>query len=140
MAATVVAADPLFGMFCYGGDMERKDGALGVVPKDGLRKRFHAVIGGHRAHFILDTDHFAFNMPIIIGEDLSQVRFVLDNEGGHQHAAVMTVSGLPAGKYGVMMEGREIAAFDMADGASAAVALPLESGPRTGEFTIRRIS
>ena len=140
MAAAVVADDPLFGMFCYGGDMERKDGALSVVPRDGLRKRFHAVIGGHRAHFILETDHFALNMPIIIGEDLSQVRFVLDNEGGHQHAAVLTVSGLPAGKYGVMMDGHEIATFDMANGAIATVALPLESGSRTGEFTIRRIS
>jgi hypothetical protein len=43
-ARTVIADDPLFGRFCFGGDWREEGNALAVTPKDGVRRRFHAML------------------------------------------------------------------------------------------------
>jgi hypothetical protein len=49
-AATIVSDDPIFGLIAYGGDLERDGRSNRVIPKDGLRARFHIVRGAQRFH------------------------------------------------------------------------------------------
>ena len=42
--------DPLFGLFAYGGLLRETDGGIEVIPRDGLRKRFHVIQGERRLH------------------------------------------------------------------------------------------
>ena len=44
MAATVLANDPVFGWIAYGGLLKESRGSLEVIPRDGLRRRFAAVV------------------------------------------------------------------------------------------------
>jgi hypothetical protein len=44
-----------------------------VIPKDGLRRRFHALLNDQRVHMILDSDRYAASSPIELKEDFSQV-------------------------------------------------------------------
>ena len=89
MAATVVADDPLFGMYLLWWGRGRKDGALEHSPQG---RTAQAVPRGNRrtsGYILYWTPIISpLNMPIIIGEDFAQVRFALDNEGGHGHSAV----------------------------------------------------
>ncbi|MDE8491764.1 DUF5695 domain-containing protein, partial [Klebsiella pneumoniae] len=41
-AATIVADDPIFGRIVFGGTLREGDHTIAVVPRDGVRRRFHA--------------------------------------------------------------------------------------------------
>ena len=45
-ARTVLADDPIFGRTCFGGDWQATEEEISVTPKDGVRRRFHAMLGG----------------------------------------------------------------------------------------------
>ncbi len=92
-AATVVSEDPIFGLIAYGGDLERSGGTIRVIPKDGLRERFHVIRGAERLHMELDRDGFAAGKPIEFDDALSTVRFTLENRTGDQHTTVLRISG-----------------------------------------------
>ena len=70
-AATILADDPIFGRFCFGGSWRKTAGGLEVVPKDGLRKRFYARINGDALSLISETDRFASEQPLLLQETLS---------------------------------------------------------------------
>ena len=97
-AATILTDDPIFGRFCFGGDWRRTTAGLEVIPKDGLRKRFHALIGG-RLHLVSETDRFPAGRPIIVRETLSEIRFSLKSDNPAPHTAAVRLSGLPPGEY-----------------------------------------
>src|SRR5262249_29336641 len=63
-AATIVADDPLFGLFAYGGLLTESPDDIAVIPRDGLRQRFHFIRGAQRLHLELDWDGFAPDQPI----------------------------------------------------------------------------
>jgi len=42
LRATILADDPIFGRFCYGGARQQTGGTNQVVPLDGVCRRFHA--------------------------------------------------------------------------------------------------
>lgn len=54
--ATIVTTDPIFGEFAYGGMMVRDGREVRVIPRDGLRVRFHVIRGDHRFHMTVDRD------------------------------------------------------------------------------------
>ena len=128
-AATVVAEDPLFGLFAYGGELSQADGRIAVVPRDGVRRRFHVVRGRVRFHMLLGRDHFAAETPIVVRDDLSEIGFVLESAARSDHAARLTLSGLPAGRYVVRIDGQEVAAVTT-DGGEIQVDLPVPADVR----------
>jgi hypothetical protein len=101
-AATIVTDDPLFGLVAYGGQIEKKNGAVEVIPRDGLRQRMHVVRGGQAFHLLLDRDGFVSGRPVRIADDLTQVEFLLENRSGDRHESRMKVSGLPPGRYDIV--------------------------------------
>jgi hypothetical protein len=139
-AATILADDPVFGRFCFGGDWRKTAAGLEIVPKDGVRRRFHALLGDaerNKLHLILQTDRFATSQPIILKEDLSEVRFGLESDNPAKHTARLLVSGLAAGKYAVLTGNKPIGEVEMKEGQESTVEVPV-SGNSVNTFVISR--
>jgi hypothetical protein len=127
-AATVVVDDPLFGLFAYGGLLSRSAGRIEVIPKDGLRKRFHLIRGDRRLHVLLDRDGFAEDRPILVDEELAELCFVLENRTHDQHVTTVRINGLPAGRYDVRIGGKSTVRALAVEGEWTAIDLPLAPG------------
>jgi hypothetical protein len=100
-ARTVLADDPLFGRFCFGGEWRASGRGLEVTPRDGVRRRFHALIGGKKFHVALASDRFARDRPLTLNESLTDLRFDVESGNAAPHVARVTLSGAPAGRYTV---------------------------------------
>ena len=134
--ATIVTRDPVFGEFAYGGVLTRRGDAVSVIPRDGLRVRFHVVRGEQRLQMELDHDGFASEQPVVVGDALERIEFVLENRSGGAHETTLSLSGLPAGDYAVTVAGKP--AGSVQGGAERRlVALPVPAGP-SAAVTIRR--
>jgi hypothetical protein len=128
-AATIVVEDPLFGLFAYGGLLEETDGRVTIVPRDGLRNRFHVIRGEQRLHMLLDRDGFATDAPIILDDERHVIWFMLENRTSDEHIATLHLAGLPIGDYHVLIGG-EVAGQISSTGEAGwiAVDLPVGSG------------
>src|SRR6266700_1012449 len=135
-SATVVADDPIFGLFAYGGDLKRKTGSIEVVPKDGLRARFRVLLHDVRLQMELARDGFARNMPVTFDPSLKQFSFLVENRSGDDHNTVLHLRGLPAGVYQVTVAGASMPAVDSQHGEPRDVTLPIRSA--TVPVTISR--
>jgi hypothetical protein len=105
-AATIVAEDPIFGLIAYGGDLHSERGVTSVIPKDGLRSRFHVVRGEQRVHILLERDGFAKDKAISFDDLVSSIQFELENRGGESHETIAQISGLAPGTYEVKSGGK----------------------------------
>lgn len=115
-AATVVAEDPIFGLIAYGGDLAAGKEQIRVVPKDGLRVRFHILRGGQRLHILLGRDGFAKGQAVSFDATLTAIQFSVENRAASAHETMIQVAGLPAGRYTVMAKGRQISAVTVKNG------------------------
>ena len=106
--ATIVTRDPVFGEFAYGGVLTRSGGAVSVVPRDGLRVRFHVIRGDQRLHLELKQDGFATEQPVLVSDALDRVSFTVENRSGGAHETGLWVAGLPAGTYAVTVNGKSV--------------------------------
>jgi hypothetical protein len=98
-ARTVLADDPLFGRFCFGGDWRAAGGAIEVVPKDGVRRRFHAVLGAKKLHVTLHADRFARGKSLVVNETLTTLEFELESTNAMSHPTRLSLGGTGAGSY-----------------------------------------
>ena len=134
--ATILTDDPIFGEFAYGGVVTRSGRAVSVVPRDGLRVRFHTIRGTQRLHMELDHDGYAKDRPIVVADDLSRVQLTIENRTGGAHETGLTIAGLPSGEYSVAVNGRNVTTI--AGGAEARkIALPVGAGPATEVAIVR---
>ena len=90
-AATIVVDDPIFGPFAYGGEVVREKNLTEVIPRDGLRARFHIVRGKQRVHILLDRDGFAKDKAISFNDALSVVHFTLENRAEASHDVLIRI-------------------------------------------------
>lgn len=133
--ATILTRDPTFGEFAYGGVATRTGTTVQVVPRDGLRVRFHVIRDNQRLHVELDHDGFAKERPIVVADDLSSLRFSVENRAGGVHTASLAIDGLPAGEYRVTAAGA--AAGSVSGGGARTIALPIGATGLT-EILIQR--
>jgi len=124
-AATVLTDEPIFGRFCFGGDQRTSAGRIEVIPRDGLRRRFHALLGARRLHIMLDADRFAADQPIVLQEDFSGVGFLLESDNPAPHPLRLHLSGLAAGNYTVSAGQQALADFTLKGGEEHTLELPL---------------
>ena len=135
--ATIVSDDPVFGEFAYGGVLKRQGQMVSVIPRDGLRARFHVVRGAQRLHVELDHDGFAKERPIVFADDLSRVAFTLENRAGGIHTAGLVVGGLPDAEYTVIVDGNRVVALRGGPQATT-VGIPLSGAALTSVLVERR--
>ena len=110
--ATIVTRDPLFGEFAYGGVLTRAGREVRVIPRDGLRVRFHVIRGDDRLHLELERDGFAREQPVVVSDTLDRIEFVLENRTGDAHETRLALAGLPAGRHVVTINGRQTSTID----------------------------
>ncbi len=137
-AATVLADDPIFGRICYGGEWHKTANGIEVVPKDGLRRRFHAILDGGKLHLTLNTDRFLASQPIVLRDDLSEMRFSLESDNPETHVVKLFVSGLPPGEYTVGDDSKPITKLHIIDGRESVVDVEVEAGVRPKLVTMRK--
>ena len=133
-ASTVVSEDPLFGLFAYGGLLSRKERNLFVIPRDGLRQRFHSLHQGVRMHLVLDRDGFAAEKPIRLDDSWNEISFTLENRSSDAHDTQLSIEGLPNGDYEIFFEGKAIRKLR----SSAQILLPI-SKKKEFNILIKRI-
>jgi hypothetical protein len=104
--ATIVTKDPIFGEFAYGAELTRKGDSVEVIPRDGLRARFHVIRDDERLHLELTGDSFASERPIVVNNALTKIQFNLDNRVKAPHKVQLAIGGLRAGDYQVTVSGK----------------------------------
>ena len=138
-AATIIADDPIFGRFCFGGDWRLRAAGIEVIPKDGLRRRFHAFLGEYKVHMIFDVDHFAAARPIELKEDLSEIRFRTESNNPKDHLATLRLSGLTPGSYSLRAGAKLVDTFQIAEGIESRIEVPINQVTKQHVFTIARL-
>lgn len=138
-AATILADDPIFGRFCFGGDSRAIAGGVEVIPREGLRRRFHAFLGDKKVHMIFDVDHFAAARPIELKEDLSEIRFRLESNNQREHLAILRLSGLTPGNYSLRAGLKLVVTFQMTESNESRIEVPVNQVTRQRVFTIVRL-
>lgn len=139
-ARTLVADDPIFGRFCFGGTLEEEGDVLRVVPRDGVRRRFHAMLGTARLHMESEVDRFAADEPIVMRGDGSEIRFRLEAVDPSPHTATVRIRGLPAGSYRVEAGRARVGSLEVGGDGGAVLELPVDEETRGTAFTIARVS
>jgi len=104
-----------------------------VIPRDGVRQRFHAVIGGRRLHLALDRDGFAGEQPLVLSRALDRTSFTLESRAPQKHETILTVEGLPPGVYTVAV-GITRRSFRAEAGRPTCIPLSVKAG---GNVTVR---
>jgi len=129
-AATVVANDPVFGLVALGGKLEDKGDRIEVVPRDGLRVRFHLMASPERRlHVEFEKGRLAKEKAVVIKRDLSEIILQVEAGGEDGRAKIdgtkmaeveLVVSGLGLGlEYKAYdRAGQEIRAERLADGST----------------------
>jgi hypothetical protein len=138
-AATVLTDDPIFGRFCLGGAWKRAGDRVEVIPKDGVRRRFHAILDTGRLHMVLERDRFASSSPIVLANDLSSVRFELESDAAAEHTATLCLSGLATGSYQLRGAGSALpSTLTIETGRETVLELPMHAGSSASSFVISR--
>jgi hypothetical protein len=130
-SATIVARDPIFGLYAYGGKLLRSKSRISVIPHDGLRVRFEAFLDSHRLSIVISPDGFARGKPVRLNQSLTEVAFSLENRAGFAHASRIRVDGLPAGVYQVNVSGRPYQRFAASEGKENTIVVSM-TGPSLG--------
>ena len=136
-AAVIVAEDPIFGRIVYGGALHRERNFLQIIPRDGIGRRFHYIGRQNRLHLELERDGFAASAPIVLSEDLSELRFEIANRDpqGQPHANRLLVSGFSG--YQILVNGKLVTALPSTSLASIVALLSMGTGPERVE--LRRV-
>jgi len=130
-ARTVLFDDPLFGLFAYGGEVVGNRETIAVVPRDGVRQRFSAVLGARRLHLELDRDGFAEAKAVELTTGLDHLRFTVENRGASADTTVLRAEGLPQGTYAVSVNSEGQTARSVSSGAPVIIPIQVSSTPAT---------
>jgi hypothetical protein len=137
--ATIVTTDPIFGEFAYGAELTRKGNAVEVIPRDGLRARFHVIRDDQRLHMELRGDGYAKEQPVVVNDALTDIGFMLENRVKAAHKGQLEISGLQPGNYTITVDGRSKTfkientktskILDLPVGAAATAKVAIEKAP-----------
>ncbi len=137
-AATIVADDPLFGSFAYGGLLERKGDTIRVVPRDGVRRRLFVVRGKDRVRIQLESCGFQENEAVVYGDDFGEISFQVERRATGKDVTWLNLLGLPQGRYSLAIDGRRIQTGESVKGRKMEFRLPLPAGTRPARVEIKR--
>jgi hypothetical protein len=107
-AATVVADDPVFGRFCFGGEMRETPSSLEIVPRDGVRRRLHLRTSGHQIDLELSGARFVKEKTIFWSVQNSRITFQIETEPTASSIVGLTITGWPARHHRVRCNGESI--------------------------------
>jgi hypothetical protein len=126
-AATIVADDSIFGRFCFGGTIQTNGSLLDIVPLDGIRRRFHALLASGTLHVMLDADRFASNQLIVLNPDLSGITLQVESDNPGVHAVPLHLSASTAESYTISTNAVVVASGTLAAGKDTLIQLPIQA-------------
>lgn len=118
-ATTVVADDPIFGLIAYGGLLSTTAAQASVIPRDGLRQRFTAVLPPEavtgagcaadrpcalRVEFA--RDGFAAGKPISVDRSLKSMAFFVESRTPESHTTIVRLAFPGASTWRAWVNGR----------------------------------
>jgi hypothetical protein len=101
-AATIVADDPVFGRFCFGGEMHAEKSFLRIIPRDGVRRRLYLRAAGQKIDFEVTGARFAKEEPMQCFIDKQRFLFIMETESMSSGEIQFMIAGLPAHPYKVI--------------------------------------
>jgi hypothetical protein len=137
-AATILADDPIFGRFCYGGTWQQTAATNQVVPLDGVRRRFHALLNGATLHLVLRSDRFAQGQAIGLKDDLSQTTFQIESGNPATHTEILHLTASISGQYTLSNNHGLVSTLNLVAGQDTAVSLPIDANAAAQPFVIAR--
>ena len=117
MAATIVARDPIFGWFAYGGTLTQSGNQLTIVPRDGLRRRFDIVIPDERLPFAEDLsrfklellrDGFAAEGAIAMDTSAARITLTIENRTSNTHTTEVRLAFPVNTTYELRQDGKAV--------------------------------
>jgi hypothetical protein len=136
-AATILADDPIFGRFCYGG-MWTNDVDIKITPLDGVRQRFHAMIGAGTMHLVLDSDHFANSQSLDLTANLSQINFTVETGNAAAHSTPLHFSTSIPGTYVLSDGSGTLTTVSLSASQENVFNLPFPAGGTAKTFSITK--
>jgi hypothetical protein len=137
-AATILADDPIFGRFCYGGIWTNDAGAIKITPLDGVRVRFHAMLTDGAVHLVLDSDHFTTGQSTSLAPNLTQITFAMETGNTASHTTPLHFSTSLAGTYNLSDQSGTITTFSAVAGQEIVLNLPFAAGGAGKTFSITK--
>jgi hypothetical protein len=137
-AATILADDPIFGRFCFGGEWRKTAAGNEIIPKDGLRRRLALMLPAAKLHLTLDNDRFASGQPLIVPDDLSRIQFTLESDNPASHVTKLRIRGLRPDDYALRYGEQRVTTFHVQDEAESVVEIPMESANRSRPFILAK--
>jgi hypothetical protein len=135
-AATFLADDPIFGRFCYGGTWQQPGGTNQVVPLDGVRKRFHALLATSSLDLVLNVDRFAASQPIAMKDDLSLASFQIESGNPNAHNETLRLTVSVTGTYTISNNHGLVTTVSLTAGQETQVSLPVDASATAQPFVI----
>jgi len=116
-----VSVDPIFGLTGYGCNVTQSNGCYAITPTDGVFKRLNLIT--QKFHMDLDRDRYTGATVSTTGNYLG---FTLQNQTtSTAHTTHLTISGLAAGTYNVLLGGASAGTVTATSGQSSVVALSI---------------
>jgi hypothetical protein len=137
-AASALADDPIFGRVAYLGTWQNVTNTNHLIPQDGVRRRFHAMLNTSKLHVILDQDRFAANQPIICTDDQSYTAFQMESDVTSPHNATLHFTVSSNGLYTVSNNYGLITTTNLVAGKEAVITLPVDASATGQPFVITR--
>lgn len=122
-AATIVADDPVFSRFCFGGELRADKSSLRIIPRDGLRRRLHLRTAGQTIDLELTGARFAKEEPIQWFPSQQRFLFLVETETTGSGEIQLLIAGLPAHPYKITC-GPQTKQFDSATDKTAHLHVP----------------
>ncbi|HEY6852400.1 MAG TPA: DUF5695 domain-containing protein [Terracidiphilus sp.] len=101
-ASTIVADDPVFGRFCFGGETRAEKASLHIIPRDGVRRRLHLRTAGQQIDFELTGARFAKEEPIKWSINQQRFLFRLETETTSSGEVQLLIANCPALSYKII--------------------------------------
>ncbi|OXU15737.1 DUF5695 domain-containing protein [Sedimentisphaera salicampi] len=139
VACTVLLDDPLFGLFAYGGELDEKAGNVNVIPRDGVRRRLHVLVGDTRMHMRFDRDGFAKDKAIIFDKDFSEISFNVESRSKNRHLTSLIITGLKDGEYKLLVDGKKTGAKSVSNGNKVVFDIPVEAAGKDASVIIQKL-
>ncbi len=98
-AATVVADDPIFGRFCFGGLLRQEGDVLHIAPKDGVRRRLNLRTLKSRIDLEVVGARFGEGFSVRWSPGLDRFDLLLEREATSSGQALLIVRGLQGETY-----------------------------------------
>ena len=114
-----VAVDPIFGLYGYGCDVTASGSNYIIIPKDGINKKLNLIT--QKLYMELDRDQYT---SATVATAKNNVELTLKNQyTAASHTTKLSLYGLAAGTYNVLINNVNVSNFTVAANATATVSL-----------------